>query len=243
MKIWTSSLRGTYEIRLGLCALLVGLLGCGGSGKSVKRDVARERLLQHRHVLVVGGGPILVNLDAGGLAGKMMMKGLNRIFEKDSDSSIADDLRKVGLLPRDTVVEAGVAVLTELGWQATPARLVVESPGKNFDGMKAPDGACEEAMATGADSAMLLYERLTIDVNATDAFAKSELWAHLFDCPTRQPMLRERDRASLSLNGFVIEAAKKVIGMKNKTLADFLASIRNLVVGSTRKVLQAKMVR
>jgi hypothetical protein len=221
--------------------LVAGLAGCGGK-KNVKLELTKEDLEVHRNVLVVGAGPISVNLDVG-MAGKLVMKGLKKILENDSDSSFAEDLRAAGLLPRDTAVEAGVAVLQELGWTVTRGQLVVEDPGKKFEEIKAPDGACEEAATAGADSVLVLYQRLTIDVGATEALARSELWAHLFDCPTKRPMWRGRDKSSLSLKSFILEAAKQVIGEKNQTLAGFLGSLRNLVTESNRKVLKAGMSR
>ena len=54
------------------------LVGCGGGKKSRRYELTPDDLVKHRHVLVVGAGPALVKLDVG-MAGKLAMKGLNRL--------------------------------------------------------------------------------------------------------------------------------------------------------------------
>jgi hypothetical protein len=217
------------------------LAGCGGS-KTRKYLLTPDDLAKHKHVLVIQGGPALVKLDVG-MAGKLAMKGLNKIVEADKDSSFAQSLQEAGLMPRATATEKGTAILKDLGWQVTKAELAIEKPGKNFKKIKLPDGACEEASAKGADSALILYQRLTIDVGATNTLAVSELWAHLFSCPEKKLLWRDRDKRNLSLRRFVVEAAKKAIKKEGKTLADFLATLRTVVEESVQAVLPKGMKR
>ncbi|MBW1809529.1 MAG: hypothetical protein JRJ87_15135, partial [Deltaproteobacteria bacterium] len=219
-----------------MAAMAVGLLAGCGSSKARRYELTKDDLAKHQQVLLVRGGPALVQLDVG-MAGKLAMKGLNKIVESDEGSSFAQSLQKAGLLPRVTTMAKGAALLLELGWKVSQAEFKIESPGKDFNKIGLPDGACEEAASAGADSALILYQRLTIDVGATKSLAVSELWAHLFDCPAKQLLWRERDKRSLSLTKFVMNAAKQAITKENKTLADFLSSLRSLVEESAQAVL------
>jgi hypothetical protein len=234
--------RHGWQIALGL-TIAVGLLaGCGGGNKARRYELTKDDLAKHQHVLLVRGGPALVKLDVG-MAGKLAMKGLNKIVESDEDSSFAQSLNKAGLLPRATSMEKGAALLEQMGWKVTQAELKIESPGKDFNKIGLPDGACQEAASAGADSALILYQRLTIDVGATKTLAVSELWAHLFSCPDKQLLWRQRDKRSLSLTKFVMHAAKQAITKEDKTLADFLSSLRSLVEESAQAVLKKGMAR
>jgi hypothetical protein len=218
------------------------LLGCSGSKKSKRIDLGKQDLAVHQHLLLVGAGPMLAKLDVG-MVGKLAEKGLNRIMEKDGDASFVEGLREAGLIPRDTAMEAGKTALGELGWKVSVSQLQLESPGKKFEEVQLPPGACEEAAAAGADSVLILYERMTIDIGATEALAKSDLWGHLFDCASKRVMWRDRDKKSLSLQRFIVEAAKQVVSKENKTLADFLISLRNLVGESTSSLLKKGLSR
>ena len=220
-----------------LTILVTGLLtGCGGSKKSKRLELTRQDLEVHQHVLVVGSGPALIKLDVG-LAGKVLMKGLNHIMELGKNSSFTQSLREAGLLPRETAVENGVATLQELGWKVTKSSSDLESPGKKFKKVKLPAGLCEEATSSGADSVLILYERMTIDVGVTKALAKNELWAHFFACPEKELLWRGKDKRKLSLNPFIVAAAKQVVTKEKKVLADLLISLRKTTSESVQQLL------
>ncbi|HUU03561.1 MAG TPA: hypothetical protein VM425_19150 [Myxococcota bacterium] len=228
-------------VKLSIPFLICGLLlaGCGGSKNSRRPDLNREDLKAHQHVLVVGAGPVLVKLKVG-LAGKVLMKGLSKILEGDRKGSFAESLQEIGMLPRETAVETGVAALGEMGWKTTTSGKVLDSAGKNYKKVKLPEGICEEAASAGADSAMILYERFDIDVGATDALARTELWAHFFECPGKKLLWRGKDRRKMSLNRFIVEAVKQAIVKKKKTLADFLGSLRKLTEDSSRDLIKSE---
>ena len=224
-----------------MAGVIFGLLcGCGG-GKRKKLGLTKEDLKIHKHVLVVGAGPELAKLKVGS-AGKVLMKGLSKVIEKDPDSSFAEDLKKVGMVPKQSAVEAGVAQLQEMGWQTTVSKLHFDSMGKKFKKVKLPEGVCEEAVAAGADSALVLYERFAIDVGATDAMAQTKLWAYFWSCPDEELKWRGKKNKDMSLNRFILEAAKKAIE-KKKTLEDFLGSLRKLVEDNSRKLTASGLSR
>jgi hypothetical protein len=204
--------------------------------------MTREDLQAPRQVRVVGAGPALVQLKVG-MAGKVLLGGLSKIIEKDPDSSFAGSLKKIGLVPRQTAVEVGTAVLQELGWQTTTGKLHFDSLGKKYKQVKLPEGVCAEAAAVGADSALILYERFIIDVGATDALARSVLWAYFFECPGKELLWRGKRKREMSLNRFIFEAAKQAIEKKKKTLEDFLGSLRKLVEDTSRKLMKSGLSR
>ena len=215
--------------------------GCGG-GKRTRLELTKEDLKVHQHVLVVGAGPALAKLKVG-TAGKLLLKGLSKIVEKDPDSSFAESLKEIGMVPLQTAVEAGTAALQELGWQTTASKQTIDSPGKKYKKVKLPDWACAEAISVGADSVLILYERFIIDVGATDALARTVLWAHFFGCPGDELMWRGKKKRDMSLNRFIFEAAKKAIEKKKKTLEDFLGSLRRLVEDNSRKLVKSGLSR
>ena len=226
-----------------MAGVIAGLLcGCGGGAKRKKLELTKEHFEIHKHVLVVGAGPELAKLEVG-TAGKVMMKGLSKIVEKDPDSSFVESLKKVGLVPKQTAVEAGAAKLQELGWQVTVSDKTFDSPGKKYNKVKLPDWACAEAVAAGADSALILYERFIIDVGATDALGRTVLWAHFFACPGDELLWRGKKDKNLSLRRFTIEAAKAAIEKKKKTLEDFLGSLRRLVDETCRNLMASGLSR
>jgi hypothetical protein len=140
-------------------------------------------------------------------------------------------------------VEAGVGQLQEMGWQTSVSKLQLDSPGKKYKKVKVPEGVCEEAAAVGADSALILYERFIIDVGATDALAQTKLWAHFFECPGKELLWRGKKQKDMSLNRFILEAAKQAIEKKKKTLEDFLGSLRKLVEGTSRELVKSGLSR
>jgi hypothetical protein len=224
-----------------MAGVIFGLLcGCGGKRKGL--GLTKEDFEVHKHVLVVGAGPELAKLEVG-TAGKVLMKGLSKIVEKDPDSSFVESLKKIGMVPKQSAVEAGAARLQELGWQVTVSDKSIDSPGKKYKKVKAPDWACAEAVAAGADSVLVLYERFIIDVGATDALGRTVLWAHFFSCPGDELMWRGKKKKDLSLNRFILEAAKNVIEKKKKTLEDFLGSLRKLVEDNCRKLTASGLSR
>lgn len=226
-----------------VAGVVAGLLcGCGGGAKRKKLELTKEHLEVHKHVLVVGAGPALAKLEVG-MAGKLLMKGLSKIVEKDPDSSFVESLKGIGLVPLQTAVEAGVAKLQEMGWQTTVSKMNLDSPGKKYKKVKLPEGVCEEAAAVGADSALILYERFIIDVGATDALGRTVLWAHFFGCPGDELLWRGKKKKDLSLKRFIFEAAKNAIEKKKKTLEDFLGSLRKLVDETCRKLMASGLSR
>jgi len=224
-----------------VAALIAGLL-CGCGAKRKKLELTKEHLEIHKHVLVVGAGPELAILEVG-TAGKVLMKGLSKVVESDPDSSFVESLKKIGLVPKQTAVEAGAAQLQELGWQVTVSDKTLDSPGKKYKKVQTPDWACAEAVAAGADSVLILYERFIIDVGATDALGRTDLWAHFFACPGDQLLWRGKKKKDLSLKRFIFEAAKNVIEKKKKTLEDFLGSLRKLVEENCRKLMASGLSR
>lgn len=231
----TKSLR-VFECR-PLLTCMVLLFGCSSGNKSVRIDLAKQDLAIHQHTLVVVAGPMLVNLEVGTM-GKLLIKGLAKILEKTGESDFVQGLRDAGLIPRDTVTEASGKVLQELGWKVSFSQLHPDSAG---DGL--PEGICEEAKAAGADSALVLFERMTINVGATEAIAGSDLWGRLFDCPSKKLLWRDRVEQALSLKQFVVDTAMKSIGGENKTLADFLSALRNVVTEPCQRLLRSSLVR
>jgi hypothetical protein len=226
-----------------VAGVIAGLLcGCGGGAKRKKLELTKEHLEVHKHVLVVGAGPELAKLEVG-TAGKVMMKGLSKIVEKDPDSSFVESLKKIGLVPLPTAMEAAVAQLQEMGWQTTVSKLHFDSPGKKYKKVKLPEGVCEEAVAAGADSALILYERFIIDVGATNALGRTDLWAHFFECQGKELLWRGKKKKDLSLKRFIFEAAKAAIEKKKKTLEDFLGSLRRLVEDNSRKLMASGLSR
>jgi hypothetical protein len=215
--------------------------GCGG-GKRKKLELTREDINAHRQVMVLGAGPALAELEVG-MAGKVLLKGLSKIVENDPDSSFVEALKGIGLVPLQSAVEAGTAELGALGWQTTASQHTVDSPGKKYKKVQLPDWACAEAIAAGADSVLFLYERMIIDVGATDALARTELWAHFFSCPGDELLWRGKIKRKLSLNRFILEAAKKAIEKKSKTLEDFLGSLRRLVEDASRELVKSGLSR
>jgi hypothetical protein len=178
-----------------------------------------------------------------GTAGKVLMKGLSKIVEKDPDSSFAESLKGIGMVPLQSAVEAGIAELEQLGWQTASSKHTLDSPGKKYKKVKLPDWACAEAISVGADSVLVLYERFIIDVGATDALARTVLWAHFFSCPGDELMWRGKIKRKLSLNQFIFEAAKQAIEKKKKTLEDFLGSLRKLVENASRELVKSGLSR
>lgn len=220
----------------------VGLVcGCGG-GKRKEFKLDKEDFEVHQHVLVVGAGPVLAKLEVG-TVGKVLMKGLSKIVEKDPDSSFAESLKGIGLVPLQTAVEAGTGELQGLGWQTTASAHTFDSPGKKYKKVQLPDWACAEAVSAGADSVLVLYERFIIDVGATDALARTVLWAHFFSCPGDELKWRGKIERKMSLNRFIFEAAKQAIEKKKKTLEDFLGSLRKLVEDASRKLVKSGLSR
>jgi len=223
--------------------VIAGLLcGCGGSVKLKKLELTADLLKVHKHVLVVGAGPALVKLEVG-MVGKVLMKGLSKIVENDPDSSFVESLKKIGLVPLQTALEAGIAELGRLGWQTTASSHSLDSAGKNYKKVQLPDWACAEAISAGADSVLILYERLIIDVGATDALARTLLWAHFFGCPGDELLWRGKQKKDMSLKRFIIEAAKNVIEKKKKNLEDFLGSLRILVEDTSRNMISSGLSR
>jgi len=230
--------------RANLLLLLVVLgvvWGCGG-GKRRGLGLTKADFEVHKHVLVVGAGPELAKLEVG-TAGKVLMKGLSKVVESDPDSSFVESLKGIGMVPKQSAVEAGVAQLREMGWEVTVSDKSIDSPGKKYKKVKAPDWVCTEAVAAGADSVLILYERFIIDVGATDALGRTVLWAHFFGCPGDELMWRGKKSKSMSLNRFILEAAKNVIEKKKKTLEDFLGSLRKLVENTSRKLVTSGLSR
>ena len=204
--------------------------------------MTKKDLKVHTHVLLVGAGPALAELKVG-TAGKVLMKGLSKIVEKDPDSSFAESLKGIGMVPLQTAMEAGKAQLEELGWQVSVSELHFDSMGKKFKKVKLPGGVCEEAAGKGADSALIIYERFFIDVGATDAMAQTKLWAHFWSCPDGELMWRGKKSKDMSLKRFIFEAAKAAIEKKKKTLEDFLGSLRKLVDKNCRKLMSSGLSR
>lgn len=220
---------------------IAGLLcGCGGGRK--KLGLTKKDLKVHTHVLLVGAGPVLAKLKVGS-AGKVLMKGLSKIVEKDPNSSFVESLKGIGMIPLQTAMEAGKAQLEEMGWQVSLSELHFDSMGKKFKKVKLPEGVCEEAVGKGADSALIVYERFFIDVGATDAMAQTKLWAHFFSCPEGELMWRGKKSKDMSLKRFIFEAAKAAIEKKKKTLEDFLGSLRRLVDKNCRKLMSSGLSR
>ncbi len=222
-----------------LVALSLVLCGCGGKSKTLR--LTREDLEAHRHVLVVPAGPVVAQLDVG-LPGKALLKGLEKILENDPKGSFAESLRELGFLPRDTTAAAAVAALQELGWQTALHGEAVEEPGKKFDKVALPAALCPAAAAAGADSVLLLRARLVLDIGATEALARTDHWGHFFSCPEGKLLWRGKDRRKLSLNRFIVDAAKAAIEKKT-TLADFLGSLTRLAQDSGRELVRAGLSR
>jgi hypothetical protein len=54
---------------------------------------------------------------------------------------------------------------------------------------------------------------------------------------------RGKIKRKLSLNRFILEAAKKAIEKKSKTLEDFLGSLRKLVEDASRELVKSGLSR
>ncbi len=232
--------RDLIQVAVACVATAALLAGCGGGGKQLR--LTKEDLEIHKHVLVATAGPVLAELKVS-LAGKALMKGLTKILENDPKGSFAEALKDLGLLPRDTALESAQATLVELGWQKSNYATVLDSPGGKFEKVSLPAGLCQEAAAAGADSVLLFYPRLVIDVGATEALARAEAWGHFFACPEGKLLWRGRDERKLSLMRFVTEAAKAALEKKQKTLADFMASLRRLAEESGRELVKSGLAR
>jgi len=224
--------------RLGWWAGLLLLAGCSGGRGQLLPDRAGIAALER--LLLVGAGPALVSLDVG-MAGKMALKGIEAIVERDPGSSLAQELHRLGLLPRRLALETAAELLAASGWQVTMAETVVEKPGRDFAKLRLPEGLCAQAQGQGADGVLLLYQRLTLDLGATRSLAVSELWAHLFACSDGRLLWRARDKRRLSLNRFILEAARQALVERKRTLADFLSALRGVVKESGRALLPGEL--
>lgn len=227
------------SILAAISALAAVLSACGGKPKQLR--LTHEDLEAHRYVLLVPAGPMVAQLDVG-LPGKALMMGLQKILENDPKGSFAEALRDLGFLPRDATAAAVAEALGAMGWQVALHSEPIEEPGKKFDKVPLPAGLCAAAVAAGADSVLILRARLVIDVGATEALARTDHWGHFFTCPDGKLRWRGKDSRNLSLNRFVVEAAKAAIEKKT-TLSDFLGSLTRLVEDSSRELVRSGLSR
>lgn len=229
-----------FLVCIGL-SLLVSGFGCGGK-KNKKIEFNKQDLQACQHVLVVAAGPPLAKLKLG-LSGKLIMKGLSQLVKATKNSSFVDELRNLGLIPYEIARLAANEALHQLGYQTSQSSTYTESFAPTFTKVGLPVELCQQANEKGADSVLLLTERVLIDVGATDAVGQSKLWAHLFNCAEKRLIWRGQDKRNLSLRRFIVEATKQVIAKKDKKLADFLGALRKLVEESTHHLLRTGLSR
>lgn len=226
------------------CLLVVAALGlavgCAGNTGRVLPD--RAGIARLKRLLLVEAGPALVQLEVG-MAGKLALRGIAAIVERDPGSSLADELNRLGLLPRRTARDTASRILRAAGWQVGTTAEVIEKPGRDFEKVRLPPGWCQRAADAGADGVLLLYQRLTFDLGATRSFGVSELWTHLFACPQGRLLWRARDKRRLSLNRFILNAAKQALVERKRTLAGFLAALRKVVEESGQTLLPGELAR